>query len=259
MGIVADLVIGLRFFSRLPVPMPRRATEAAGLAGAAAMAPLAGAIIGLFPAVVLLLALALAVPPIIAATLGIAMLVAVTGALHEDGLADVADGFGGGRTRERKLEIMRDSRIGTFGACALVLSLFFRVTALGALAASSGMLGAAALVAAAAASRTACLMPLVLLPPARADGAGASAGRPSPVAIVIAGLLAIAIGLAVLAANVSLGRIASAVVLAAISGLAVCALAWRQIGGHTGDVAGAAQQVAEIAVYLVLAAHLPSA
>ena len=178
-----------------------------------------------------------------------AALVAVTGALHEDGLADVADGFGGGSTRERKLEIMRDSRIGAYGAVALALALILRV---GALAASlDGPFGRAALslILVAAISRAGALMPLALLPPARADGAGAAAGRLEGSALAAAWGSALVIALG--AGLVALGLV-HALVAALMSGaaaLGVVAMARRAIGGQTGDVAGAAQQCAEVAAW----------
>ena len=181
MTLVDDLLIALRFFSRLPVPETERERSlgAAGLASAAALVPVAGAIIGILPAFVLLAAGGLGLPPVLAAPLAIATLALVTGALHEDALSDCADGFGGGRTRERKLEIMRDSRIGAFGGVALALSLYVRVTALAVIADRSAGTAALVLVAAAALSRAASLWPLAWLPPARAEGVGAAA-QPAP-------------------------------------------------------------------------------
>ncbi len=97
-------------------------------------APVVGAVVGgLVGAAVYGFAHSLHIPPLPAAALAVAATAAVTGALHEDGLADVADGFGGGATRERKLDIMRDSRIGTYGVCALMLSFMLRVGALASL------------------------------------------------------------------------------------------------------------------------------
>lgn len=253
---LADFLIALRFFSRLPVPITRREIElgGAGLAKAAALVPVAGAVIGLFPAGVLVAAPGLGLPPSVAAPLAIAILVLVTGALHEDALADCADGFGGGRTREAKLDIMRDSRIGAYGACAIALSLYLRGAALGAVADQSATLAAWVAIAAASLSRTATLLPLILLRPARAEGVGASAARPEPGTVAAATALALVIAIGALAFDASLARIAAAVMLVAIAALAMCALAWRQIAGQTGDVAGATQQLVEVAVYLVFAA-----
>src|SRR5208337_4727067 len=120
-------------------------------------------VVGLVGAVALAAAEALGLPPFVAAALAVAALAAATGALHEDGLADVADGFGGGATAQSKLEIMRDSRIGAFGAVALTLSLILRVGALAA-ALRAGLWGAcASLILVAAVSRAGALMPLAFL------------------------------------------------------------------------------------------------
>jgi adenosylcobinamide-GDP ribazoletransferase len=255
MSFLIDLLVCLRFFSRFPLPVldVENGRSSRRLADAAAAAPLAGALLSIVGAAVLGVARAGALPATLAAALAVAALVATTGALHEDALADCADGFGGGATRERKLAIMHDSRIGTFGACALILSLYARVEALAAIATHSGWLAATALVAAASLSRCACLLPLMLLQPARAEGIGAAAGRPSPAGITLGFILAIGLSLATYAFGASPIRILTAVLAAAAAGLAVSALARQQVGGVTGDVAGAAQQVAEIAVLLVFA------
>ncbi len=256
MSPLADLLIALRFLSRLPVPTVAREEQLgpAAFAGAAAMVPVAGAIIGGLPVLGLLAATAVGLPPLLAAPVAIAGLVAVTGALHEDALADCADGFGGGRTRLRKLEIMRDSRIGTFGACAVAMSLYLRAFALGTVAARSPWLASAAIIGAAATSRVACLLPLLLLPPARQDGLGAGAGRPTGASLAVGLMVAIGFSLLATLFGASVLRVVLAVALSLAGALAVCGLAWRQIGGQTGDVAGAAQQVSEIAMLLVLAA-----
>jgi adenosylcobinamide-GDP ribazoletransferase len=140
-------------------------------------APVAGVAVGLVGALVLALAALLGLPLLLRAAFATAALVAATGALHEDGLADVADGFGGGATRARKLEIMRDSSIGAYGAIAIALALILRVGALAAALDGGFWRAAFSLTLVAALSRAAALTPLALLPPARADGAGAAAGR----------------------------------------------------------------------------------
>src|SRR5208337_3229433 len=193
-----DVADALRFFTRLPLPSPPQANfDFNRMAWAA---PVAGAVVGLVGAVALAAAEALGLPQFVAA------LVAATGALHEDGLADVADGFGGGATRERKLEIMRDSRIGAFGAVALALALLIRVGAL-ASALSHGFWSAAgALIVVAALSRGGALMPLALLDPARAEGAGAAAGRLQLQAFAAAWGAAVVVAFIVGAAGIGLGR-----------------------------------------------------
>ena len=238
----------LRFFTRLPLPEEGTpgSLEMNRLAWAA---PLAGAAVGLAGAAALALAHVLGLPRVLEAALAIAALVAATGALHEDGLADVADGFGAGQERERKLAIMRDPRIGAYGAAALALALILRVGALSSALALGFWPAAGALVIVSAVSRAGALAPLALLDPARADGAGAAAGRLEAKAFAAASASAIAIALAL---GFALGRpagAAAALVAAALAASAVAALAKRQIGGQTGDVAGAAQQAGEIAAW----------
>jgi adenosylcobinamide-GDP ribazoletransferase len=245
-----DLVACLRFFSRLPLPAapsdpnPHAAPDLSRLAR---MAPIAGTFIAAIGALALWLAHALGLPPLVCAGLTISVLVLVTGALHEDGLADVADGFGGGGTRERKLEIMRDSRVGAYGATALALSLMLRVAAVSALLEHGLGVAAAGLILAGAASRAFCLLPLALLVPARPDGLGASAGRLEASGALAAGMIALIVAIALGLGVLGLGRALLALGLALAAALMMSTIARRQIGGQTGDVAGATQQLAEIA------------
>lgn len=173
--IAEDLLVALRFYSRLPVAPKADAPDAYGppdLDRIAYAIPLAGVVIGLIGAACLVAGRALGLTPNLSAVLAVAALVLATGAVHEDGLADTADGLGGGRDAAARLAIMRDSRIGAYGACALVLALLARIGALAALLVSAGPARAAlALLAAAAASRAAGILLLRALPPARADGA----------------------------------------------------------------------------------------
>jgi adenosylcobinamide-GDP ribazoletransferase len=255
--LLADLAACLRFYTRLPLAVRPDAADAHAMpdfARAAWTVPVAGALIGVVAALALALAANLGLGPLPAATITIGFLVLLTGAMHEDGLADLCDGFGGGENRERKLEIMRDSRLGTYGAAALVLSLLLRVGTLAGVVASDVRLAAAVLVAVAAASRTAGLLPLFMLPPARAAGAGFAAARPGTATLGTAALLAFLFACVPLLAGANLLRVVAACLVAALAASAIGALARRQIGGQTGDVAGAAQQAAEIAMLLVFAA-----
>ena len=201
--------------------------------------PLVGAAIGTIGAAMFALA-RLVLPPSIAALLAITATLLATGALHEDGLADTADGFGGGATPQRKLDIMRDSRIGSYGALALMLSLALRVTAIATLA--SPAMGAYALIAAGALGRLAMLVPLWRLTPARQTGLGAALGRPAARTLII-GLVCAA----------PFAVPAPATMLAALgAGAIMTGLARRQIGGYTGDVLGATEQLAEAAILVTL-------
>jgi adenosylcobinamide-GDP ribazoletransferase len=246
----AKTLAALRFYSRLPLPVfsfEREPFALPDLARLAPYAPLAGAIIGASGAIVLALARALGLPALVSAALALSALVVISGAFHEDGLADVCDGLGGGATRERKLEIMRDSRIGAFGGAALALSLLIRAAAIAALVGEGARIGVASLVVAGAFARACGLAPMALLDPARADGAGASVGRLETGAfsksVLTALVIAAILGIVVL----GFGRTLLACLLAAAAALAMTAVARRQIGGQTGDVAGAAEQLAEIA------------
>ena len=240
---LAEGKAALQFLTRLPVRAGAAPPDHA-LAASAPAFPLIGALVGALGGLAFALAGWLGLPPALAAVLAVAAQVLLTGALHEDGLADLADGCGGGRTRADKLAIMRDPRLGTFGALALILALLARTAALAALAEPA--LVAAALIAAGAASRAGLPALMATLAPARDDGLAAGAGRPHPLrvaaGIAIAALLAF---IALAPGTAALGLVAAAGALLLIGGLAR-----RQIGGHTGDVLGAAQQLAEIGFLL---------
>jgi len=123
--VLRDLLRCLRFYSRLPVPVLASEIDPYGPPDFATMprvAPLAGAVIGCVGALMLLAAFALGFGAWLCAAFAVAVLTLATGAFHEDGLADAADGFGGGSTPERRLEIMKDSRIGAYGGAALILA-----------------------------------------------------------------------------------------------------------------------------------------
>ena len=239
----ADLISAMMLLTRVPV----RGTPSQPAARAAWAWPFAGLVVGLPAALVLWGAGAAGLTPGFAAALALAVLVAATGALHEDGLADTADGIWGGRDAARRLEIMRDSRIGTYGTVALILSLLARWSLLVAATDQGG--GAAVLLASAVAGRAAMPWMLHALPPARADGLAQGVGRPSARAVAVALLLG---GAALLPWGLR-GVLAAAVAAGAV--LALAHLARARLGGQTGDVCGAAQQVAEIAILAALTAR----
>jgi len=241
-----DVLAAAQFLTRLPLA-GLGAPRPGPLAGAMRAFPLVGIAVGLGGWAALALAAALGLPTTIGALLAVATTVAITGALHEDGLADTADGFGGGTGRAGKLAIMHDSRSGAYGALALVFSVALRAAALAALTPSRAGL---ALTAAHTVSRAA--LPLVMrwLEPARDDGLGAGAGRPDDAAIGWCAAIALVVALLCLGAGTGLvGLLVVAGTVAALAGLAR-----RQIGGYTGDVLGAAQQIGEIAMLLTAAA-----
>ena len=235
----SQLTTSVAFLTRLPIrletPLP--------LASAVPGFPLAGALVGGIAAVALSVALWLGVPPLPAALLAVGASIVATGALHEDGLADSADGLFSGKPRERVLEIMRDSRIGTFGALALILSVGLRTGSLATLAD-----GAAALVAVHALSRG--WLPWLMWQdtPARSDGLAADAGKPEQANV----FLAAGFGLAIAAVAIGILPALLAAAVSAGFALVVAALARKRLGGYTGDTLGAAQHAAEIGALLAL-------
>ena len=242
----AELESAVLFLTRLPFPRPK-ATGGTALAQAAWAFPVAGVLVGAVGAVVYALAHRVGVPAWPAAALALAATMATTGALHEDGLADTADGFWGGTTRERKLEIMRDSRTGAYGVCALALSILLRASALASLADTA--LVVPALIAAHAAARAVMPAFMVLVPPARRDGLSFAAGQPSGVGAAVAALL----GILFTAVCLGPARAALAAILLIVVAALMARLSLKRIGGQTGDTLGALEQVSEIVALLVAA------
>ncbi|HEY7610964.1 MAG TPA: adenosylcobinamide-GDP ribazoletransferase [Alphaproteobacteria bacterium] len=249
-GPLGQFAAAWTLLSRLPWPfaVPREL----GAIGRGVWAfPIMGALLGALGGGVYWLGRELGLPALVAAALAIGFLAFATGGLHEDGLADTADGFGGGRTREQKLAIMRDSRIGAYGVLALVIATLLRV---GALAAMAGPAGFAALIAAAALGRGFTALPMSLLPPARADGLGRAAGRAPGFSASLALILAIAAAtLAAASYALAWRAVGYAVTASFFAVLLVSLLAQRHIGGVTGDVLGAAILAGEAAALIALA------
>jgi adenosylcobinamide-GDP ribazoletransferase len=244
--IVQDLRTAVSLCTRLPVA-PAKPLAEGELARASWAFPVAGLLIGLVAAAVYGLADRLHIPSQAGSALALATTVFFTGAMHEDGLADTADGFGGGKTREKKLEIMRDSRIGTYGACALGLSLLLRWSALSALGNVRSV--ALALIVAHVAARAIVPVFMNLVPPARSEGLSSRAGQPPPVSVVIA----LALGIIALAFAFGAGAMSIGVVLLIAIALLIGLLSVNQIGGQTGDVLGALEQTAETTLLLMAA------
>jgi adenosylcobinamide-GDP ribazoletransferase len=190
----------------------------------------------------------LGLPDLAAGALALGASALLTGSLHEDGLADVADGFGGGRDPAAKLEIMRDSRLGTYGALILMVSFVAKVSSLAAL---PDRYVVQSLIAAHALARGVLPFMAMSLPYARKDGLAADAGRPDTATAVTAGSMALLIAMLALPWREALG--AALVAAACVIGMAW--LAQRQIGGQTGDVLGGAEQLGEAAILLLLAAR----
>lgn len=239
------------FFTRLPfnfstAPRFRLAQRLPTL-------PVLGLGIGLAAGIDLAIAQWLGAGPILAAFVGLLTALVITGALHEDGLADTADALGpAGASVERRLEILRDSRIGAFGALALIFSVGVRVAALSQLAARDIGIALLALVAVHTLSRAAIAWPMGALKPAREDGLGADAGLPAAHDVGITLAIGGGIGCLMLLGVSPLAAVFAPVIAFAVA-WSVVPLARAWFGGYTGDVLGATQQLTEIAVLVVVA------
>ena len=249
-----DLVRMVRFYTVLPVA--RLSFEVDPFAipdfrSSVWCMPFVGLIVALPGVAAMLLAGWFWLPAMLLAIIAIASTVIATGALHEDGMADFADCIGA-QTVERRLEIMRDSRIGTFGAVALLLGVSAKLVCIAAIIDRHGLWAAAvALICAAMMSRVAALLPHHILPPARKDGKSIAVGRPRLPAIILAACIATAMTV-ILMRDFGLAKIAVSLALALIGSASMTFIAWKKLGGHTGDVIGAAQQMAEIAFFIGL-------
>ena len=246
-SIMTDVRIAVSLSTILPVG-PANSLGGAEVARASWALPVAGLVVGLAGAAVYAIAHRIGLHAEAAAILALAATILITGALHEDGLADALDGLGGGKSREQKLEIMRDSRIGTYGACALILSITLRWSALAAIAEPATV--AVALLIAHAAARAALPAFMSLIPPARSDGLSAGAGQPP----LQSALIAAGLGILCLVIGFGPGKAIMALLLLSVGALIWGFIATRQIGGQTGDILGALEQAGEIVVLLMAAA-----
>jgi len=242
---IAALRAAFMFFTRIPMTSDVQ-FDPAHLQRAAAWFPLVGWIVGAVAASVWWTA-GLLWSPQVASGLSLAVTLLLTGAFHEDGFADVCDGLGGGYTKERSLEIMRDSRVGAFGAIGVAVMLGLKWQAVAGL---TPEIGAAALIAGHALSRAASVSLLAVLPYVREDS-----GKAKPLATQLNGsrwAWALACGLAPL----TLMPLSATLSLAVVMALWLCLATWfkRRIGGYTGDCLGTAQQVTELGFYLAIGA-----
>lgn len=238
-----DLLMAVRFYSRLPTgnaPHQRPSLDRIAL-----ILPLASVIIGAIPVIVLLLLEWMGVPTFFAAAIAVAALVIVTGAMSEDALADAADGLFGGPTIEERLHIMKDSRHGTYGVCAIVFLLACRIAAVGSI--TSPLEAGAVLLTAPLIARSGSLWLTYALPPARSGGAAASAGQVGGRSFFLGLGVAVVVSFATAGFAVGILGLAAAFGLAALAATGWVTLCRRMIGGQTGDLIGALQALLEIA------------
>ena len=241
----ADLVAAFGLLTRLP--LPRGAT--ASSTGASVWAwPVVGLVIGAIGAAAYALAWRAGLSTLLAGLVAVIAMTVATGGFHEDGLADTADGIGGGATPEKRLLIMKDSRIGSFGALALIASVGLRTGAVAQLV--EPRLVAPALIVSAVLARTAMPGVVLLSAPARSGGLGAALGALDRRRLMVGGGIALVLCLLLERPHAVLETVfVTLLVAAAMAGVGV-----RSLGGYTGDTLGATEQLAECAVLLVLAA-----
>lgn len=242
-GPVAGLLGAIQFLTRVPLRLPAAVPHDRVLPWFPALGALIGAAVG-----GVAVGLGELVPPLLAATLAVLVGLVLTGAFHEDGLADIADAFGGGWTAEQRLAILKDSRHGTYGVTALVSSVVVRVVAAGSIPGQRWLF--AGFVAAHTLGRAGALAVAALAPPAVDSGLGADAGRalrPLPAGLAMVSALVVTVAVAAWWAAVL-------VAVTAAGSLAVTVLALRKIGGIAGDVLGAVEQVVECLVLVAACA-----
>jgi adenosylcobinamide-GDP ribazoletransferase len=247
-----DLHLVLSFFTRLPVGWLQPGSASDGtplqyrLAQAARAFPLAGLVVGLTGGLVYWIVLQITHSPLLAALLAVAATCGLTGALHEDGLSDVADGLGARGDTARKLAAMKDSHAGSFGVLALVFATLIKATAIASLGVPHRVIPA--LVVTHVLARSVLPLAMRSLPLVNGRGLAAMAGRPSPAGVYSA----LGIGLFISFCAVFLPACLVALVVALVATALVGAIARRQFGGYTGDVLGAIEQVAEVAILVNL-------
>ncbi|WP_045997085.1 adenosylcobinamide-GDP ribazoletransferase [Loktanella sp. S4079] len=236
-----DLPAAIGLLTRIPIHVPQERALARGAASAWAY-PLAGALVGVILATSASLLIWVGLPAGIVAAITLAISAIITGAMHEDGLADTADGLWGGWDKSRRLEIMKDSNIGVYGVLALCFSVLIRWLALSALIAFdhywTGLIAIGAL------SRCGMVGVMSTLPNARATGLSQSVGRPTLptlwVSIAAAAIIGVLCGLPFLILGTGIVALACGII------------AQQKIGGQTGDILGATQQITEIVLLLAL-------
>jgi len=244
--LIKNFALTLAFLSRIPLPnrLANRISSDSKLSNAAALFPIVGLMIAI-PIAIIWYWASLLLPSTIAAGLAIGTSLLITGGLHEDGFADCADGLGATPDRERALEIMRDSRIGTYGSLALILSIGLRWAALATLSPIAGII---AILICHSGARSIMTIAMRFSKYARLDGLGKQASEMPQKAFILAMFIAFIIA-AVLGLHwgviaLSLGMLTTWTFLKRLE---------HRLGGYTGDGLGAMEQIAEITILITLA------
>ncbi len=255
------LLVAIQFLTRLPVP-PFRHYEPDWLHQSSRHFPAVGLLVGLLCAGVLWLTSSL-LTPLVGAVISTAFGIKLTGAFHEDGLADTCDGLGGGLTRERTLTIMKDSRLGTYGVLGLVSALLIKISLLASMPVSVAMV---ALIIGHSASRLLCISLIALLP----YGGEVEHAKAKPMAQqltwrqaifasvwLLSGIILAVVLFPNAIMQIGMGQWLLALFLALLATDYMRRLLRRRLQGYTGDGLGATQQLSEVAIYAGLAAVLP--
>ena len=245
-----DIVMGLRFFSRLPTG--DRPFEAPDLDRIAHSLAFTSVVIGFPPALLLMLCCWAGMPSFVAATLAVTALALATGAMPEDAIADSADGLVGGSSIERRLEIMKDSRHGSYGVIAIVAYFGLRVAALGSVAAINPLAAGALWLAVGVLARSGSLWLSLDLANARQGGASAAVGRVSRRGFVVSMAFALLVSFVCAAPFTSIVAVLLALIVGALVALGWSRICLKLIGGQTGDLIGALQALLEMTLLAVL-------
>ena len=243
-----DLLLSLSFLTRIPVF--KDLTFERTLMDAAWSFPLIGALVGLIGGMFAFLLSYLNVSPVIISFITIGAIILVTGGLHEDGLADTADGFGSNKRPEDKIRVMRDSRIGVYGTLALMITILTKVSALSELIDNDHISTCViALVVSGALSRSSMIGIAFFLENASETGLATLAGKPSPSSIGVCFFISILLCLFLL----PLTKVLVAILLSSVTTVIIGFLSKKQINGYTGDILGTSQILSETVILIYLA------
>jgi len=244
-----DILHLLSFFTIIPI----KSNTKTKLSKSLYVLPLISLIIGTIATIPLLTLSLIDMPNLIISIITIFTLILITGALHEDGLADFVDSFGAAKSKAKKIEILSDSHIGVYGTIALIISLSIRITALYVILDSGGILYAiSALLAASVLSRTTILHILTTLPAIKKNGLGYSATMPEKKVLIFSYSLSIFILSILVIPTFGFFGFLFIITSGVLASLLVTSIAFKHLGGQTGDVCGSVQQISEILIYLSL-------
>lgn len=257
--LITDLARSVAFLSRIPVPQHFFDNDHGSLTTTSRMFSVAGLLIAAPSALISFVLLLSGANALIVVILALALQVLLTGALHEDGLSDCADGFWGGKNQDRRLEIMRDSTLGTYGTLALIFSISIKIAGLYLMAqAMAPHLFALIWLSIAALSRCAMVVHWHRLPPARADGVARTVGQPSNHALFYNLGTSTAVSIGLIGMGIPLFWLIGSIFCAAISVYGFTKLSKTKINGHTGDTIGATQQLTDMALIVPFALWISS-